>query len=106
MMNYVAITILSVIVVGLMEIIKNFLPANTSTKVKSGISLGLAVALPIVYGIAYKTGPFSIAANTLGVVGLTQTSYTFVLKLFKAAIDKLKANIDLGKIAEKTTEEK
>lgn len=105
-MNYVTIAILSIIVVGLMEVVKNFLPENTNAKVKSGISLVLALALPIVYGIAYKVDPFSIVANTFGVVGLTQTSYNFVLKLFKAAIEKLKANIDLNKVVETATEGK
>lgn len=92
-MNFVVIGFISVVVVGIMEVVKNFLPANVNAKVTSAISLGLAVVLPVGYGIVMKSDPLTIVMSVIGVVGLTQTSYNFVLKLLKTLIEKLKANV-------------
>ena len=92
-MNFVVIGFISVVVVGIMEVVKNFLPANVNAKVTSAISLGLAAVLPVGYGIVMKSDPFTIVMSVIGVVGLTQTSYNFVLKLLKTLIEKLKTNV-------------
>lgn len=92
-MNYFIIGFISVVVVGIMEVVKKFLPENVNAKVVSAISLVIGIILPIGYGIATKTAVLNIAMNTIGVVGLTQTSYNFVFKLFKALIEKLKSNV-------------
>ena len=92
-MNYFIIGFISVVVVGIMEVVKKFLPENVNAKVVSAISLVIGILLPIGYGIATKTALLNIAMNTIGVVGLTQTSYNFVFKLFKALIEKLKSNV-------------
>lgn len=92
-MNYFVIGFISVVVVGIMEVVKKFLPENVNAKVVSAISLIIGILLPIGYGIATKTALLNIAMNTVGVVGLTQTSYNFVFKLFKALIEKLKSNV-------------
>ena len=92
-MNYFVIGFISIVVVGIMEVMKKFLPENVNAKVTSAISLGLGILLPIGYGIVTKTTPLSIIMYAVGVVGLTQTSYNFVFKLFKALIEKLKSSI-------------
>lgn len=92
-MNYFVIGFISVVVVGIMEVVKKFLPENVNAKVVSAISLVIGILLPIGYGIATKTAVLNIAMNTVGVVGLTQTSYNFVFKLFTALIEKLKSNV-------------
>lgn len=92
-MDYFVIGFISIVVVGIMEVVKRFLPENVNAKVTSAISLGLGILLPIGYGIVTKTAPFSIIMYAVGVVGLTQTSYNFVFKLFKALIEKLKTNV-------------
>ena len=92
-MNYFVIGFISVVVVGIMEVVKKFLPENVNAKVVSAISLAIGILLPIGYGIATKAAVLNIAMNTIGVVGLTQTSYNFVFKLFKALIEKLKSNV-------------
>ena len=92
-MNFVIIGFISVVVVGVMEVVKNFLPATVDKKVTSAISLGLAAVLPVGYGIVMKADPLTIVMSVIGVVGLTQTSYNFVLKLLKTLIEKLKANV-------------
>lgn len=91
-MNYFVVGFISIVVVGIMEVVKKFLPENVNAKVTSAISLGLGILLPVGYGTVTKTAPLSIIMYTVGVVGLTQTSYNFVFKLFKALIEKLKAN--------------
>ena len=92
-MNYFVVGFISIIVVGIMEVVKKFLPENVNTKVTSAISLGLGILLPVGYGIVTKTAPLSIVMYAVGVVGLTQTSYNFVFKLLKTLIEKLKSSI-------------
>lgn len=92
-MNYFVVGFISIVVVGIMEVVKKFLPENINAKVTSAISLGLGILLPIGYGIVTKTAPLSIIMYAVGVVGLTQTSYNFVFKLLKTLIEKLKANV-------------
>lgn len=92
-MNYFVVGFISIVVVGIMEVVKKFLPENINAKVTSAISLGLGILLPIGYGIVTKTAPLSIIMYAIGVVGLTQASYNFVFKLFKVLIEKLKANV-------------
>lgn len=92
-MNYFVVGFISIVVVGIMEVVKKFLPENVNAKVTSAISLGLGILLPIGYGIVTKIAPLSIIMYAVGVVGLTQTSYNFVFKLFKALIEKLKSSI-------------
>ena len=92
-MNYFVVGFISIVVVGIMEVVKKFLPENVNAKVTSAISLGLGILLPVGYGIVTKTAPLSIIMYAVGVVGLTQTSYNFVFKLFKALIEKLKSSI-------------
>lgn len=91
-MNYFVIGFISIVVVGIMEVVKKFLPENVNAKVTSAISLGLGILLPIGYGIVTKIAPLSIIMYVAGVVGLTQTSYNFVFKLLKTLIEKLKSN--------------
>ena len=92
-MNYFVVGFISIVVVGIMEVVKKFLPENVNAKVTSAISLRLGILLPVGYGIVTKTAPLSIIIYAVGVVGLTQTSYNFVFKLFKALIEKLKSSI-------------
>lgn len=92
-MNYFVVGFISIVVVGIMEVVKKFLPENVNAKVTSAISLGLGILLPVGYGIVTKTAPLSIIMYAVGVVGLTQTSYNFIFKLFKALIEKLKSSI-------------
>lgn len=91
-MNYFVVGFISIVVVGIMEVVKKFLPENVNAKVTSAISLGLGILLPVGYGIVTKTAPLSIIMYAVGVVGLTQTSYNFVFKLLKTLIEKLKSN--------------
>ena len=92
-MNYFVVGFISIVVVGIMEVVKKFLPENVNAKVTSAISLGLGILLPVGYGIVTKTAPLSIIIYAVGVVGLTQTSYNFVFKLLKTLIEKLKSSI-------------
>ena len=50
-MDYFVIGFISIVVVGIMEVVKRFLPENVNAKVTSAISLGLGILLPIGYGI-------------------------------------------------------
>lgn len=95
--NVTVILIASTIVVGLVELIKVFLPENFNSKILAAISLAVSIGAGI--GISFAFGlktAIEIISNTFAVVGLVQTSYNFVLKLFRMYIEKIKAGIEAG----------
>lgn len=92
-MQFLTIGFISLIVIGLMEVVKNFLPENLNKKITTTISLVIGIAIPVGFGIVSKSGIIEIVLTTFGVVGLTQTTYNFILKLFKTLNDKIKATI-------------
>jgi hypothetical protein len=92
-MQFLTIGFISLIVIGLMEVVKNFLPENVNKKITTIISLAIGIVIPVGFGIVSKSGIIEIVLTTIGVVGLTQTTYNFILKLLKTLIDKIKATI-------------
>lgn len=93
MLNFLIICFISAVVVGLMEAIKVFLPKDFSAKITAIISLALSVIVAVGFGIIAKFSVLDIIVNTVGVLGLVQTSYNFVLKLLKKLIEKIQASI-------------
>ena len=83
-------------VVGLMEIVKKYLPANTSAKVKTTISLVASVVVPVVLGFAGLGGKLTVLqyiGAAFGTVTLVQVAYNFVLSLLKSLSERLKAGV-------------
>lgn len=92
--NYTLILIATIAVVGIMELLKNFLPEDINSKILTGISLGLSIVAGVGFSFALGvTGVLSIIGNTAAVIGLVQTSYNFVLKLILQIIEKIKEEI-------------
>lgn len=92
--NITVILFASTIVVGLVELIKVFLPENFNSKILAAISLVISIGAGI--GISFAFGlktAVEIISNTFAVVGLVQTSYNFVWKLFHMYIEKIKMGI-------------
>lgn len=93
MLNFLIICFISAVVVGLMEAIKVFLPKDFNAKITAIISLALSFIVAVGFGIIAKFSVLDIVVNTVGVLGLVQTSYNFVLKLLKKLIEKIQASI-------------
>lgn len=93
MFNFLIICFISAVVVGLMEAIKVFLPKDFNAKITTIISLALSFIVAVGFGIIAKFSVLDIVVNTVGVLGLVQTSYNFVLKLLKKLIEKIQASI-------------
>lgn len=93
MFNFFVICFITLVVVGLMEAVKVFLPKDFSPKITTIISLSLSLIITIGFGIIAKFSVLDIIVNTVGVLGLVQTSYNFVLKLLKKLIEKIQASI-------------
>lgn len=93
MFNFFVICFITLVVVGLMEAVKVFLPKDFSPKITAIISLSLSLIITIGFGIIAKFSVLDIIVNTVGVLGLVQTSYNFVLKLLKKLIEKIQASI-------------
>lgn len=88
------ITLASMVVVGIMEVIKTFLPEGTGAKAKSVISLVLSVLASVGFGYFLRLDGQTIIASTFGTVGLVQSSYNFVLKLVSSVIERIKGKIE------------
>ena len=83
-------------VVGLMEIVKKYLPENTSDKVKTTISLVASIVVPVVLGVTGLGGKLTAiqyVGAAAGTVALVQVAYNFVLSLLKAITSKLKTEV-------------
>lgn len=93
MFNFLIICFISAVVVGLMEAIKVFLPKDFNAKITTIISLALSFIVAVGFGIIAKFSVLDIVVNTVGVLGLVQTSYNFVLKLLKKLIEKIQTSI-------------
>jgi len=93
MFNFFVICFITLVVVGLMEAVKVFLPKDFSPKITAIISLSLSLIITIGFGIIAKFSVLDIIVNTVGVLGLVQTSYNFVLKLLKKLIEKIQTSI-------------
>ena len=109
---YFAIGFISIVVIGIMEAVKKFLPENTSTKIKSIISLAISfvfgILLSVGEGIIFKFNAMAIITVAISVIGLTQTSYNFVFKFLNILLEKMKLNTSkelVDKVTDKTTDE-
>ena len=108
---YFAIGFISIVVIGIMEAVKKFLPENTSTKIKSVISLAISfvfgILLSVGEGIIFKFNAMTIITVAISVIGLTQTSYNFVFKFLNILLEKMKLNTSkelVDKVTDKTTD--
>ena len=77
----------SIATVGIMEAVKALAP-NISSKLKTIISLVLSIGLSIGFGLLNKMDITQITTLTAYSIGMTQTSYNFILKQFKDFIEK------------------
>lgn len=109
---YFAIGFISIVVIGIMEAVKKFLPENTNTKIKSVISLAISfvfgILLSVGEGIIFKFNAMAIITVAISVIGLTQTSYNFVFKFLNILLEKMKLNTSkelVDKVTDKTTDE-
>ena len=109
---YFAIGFISIVVIGIMEAVKKFLPENTSTKIKSVISLAISfvfgILLSVGEGIIFKFNAITIITVAISVIGLTQTSYNFVFKFLNILLEKMKLSTSkelVDKVTDKATDE-
>lgn len=93
MFNVTLISIASLATIGIVELIKIFLPANTNAKIKAVISLVLSVGSTVGFGLLMKQNALTIIMSGIAVVGLVQCSYDFILKLLKTKIEDIKARV-------------
>lgn len=94
-MNFTVILTAALVVVGVMELVKKFLPETVSAKVQAIISLVLSAVAGIGFSLAFGiTTPLLVIENTAAVIGLVQTSYNFVLKLLREQIKNVEANVE------------
>lgn len=94
MFNITLIIAASLTTIGIIELIKVFLPENTSAKVKGLISLVISIGATIGFGFLLKNSFQTILLSSIVTVGLVQSSYNFILKLLKSKIEDIKVRIE------------
>ena len=94
MFNITLMTIVSLVTIGIVELIKVFLPENASSKIKGIISLVISIAGSIGIGVLLNYDTRTIILSTVGTVGLVHCYYDFILNLLKSKIEQLKLKIE------------
>lgn len=94
MFNITLMTIVSLVTIGIVELIKVFLPENAGSKIKGIISLVISVAGSIGFGVLLNYDTRTIILSTVGTVGLVNCYYDFILKLLKSKIEQIKLKIE------------
>lgn len=94
MFNITLMTIVSLVTIGIVELIKVFLPENAGSKIKGMISLVISVAGSIGFGLLLNYDTRTIVLSTVGTVGLVHCYYDFILKLLKSKIEQIKLKIE------------
>ena len=94
MFNITLMTIVSLVTIGIVELIKVFLPENAGSKIKGMISLAISVAGSIGFGVLLNYDTRTIILSTIGTVGLVHCYYDFILKLLKSKIEQIKLKIE------------
>ena len=94
MFNITLMTIVSLVTIGIVELIKVFLPENAGSKIKGMISLVISIAGSIGFGVLLNYDTRTIVLSTVGTVGLVHCYYDFILKLLKSKIEQIKLKIE------------
>lgn len=94
MFNITLMTIVSLVTIGIVELIKVFLPENAGSKIKGMISLVISIAGSIGFGVLLNYDTRTIILSTVGTVGLVHCYYDFILKLLKSKIEQIKLKIE------------
>ena len=94
MFNITLMTIVSLVTIGIVELIKVFLPENAGSKIRGMISLIISVAGSIGFGVLLNYDTRTIILSTVGTVGLVHCYYDFILKLLKSKIEQIKLKIE------------
>lgn len=94
MFNITLMTIVSLVTIGIVELIKVFLPENAGSKIKGMISLVISITGSIGFGVLLNYDTRTIILSTVGTVGLVHCYYDFILKLLKSKIEQIKLKIE------------
>lgn len=90
-------------IVGLIELLKNVLPAKVkeNTVVMTSISSLISLVAGVGYGILFvkDVTPIQLVLFGLGEAGIVQVCYDTLLKTFKAVVAKLKANATIDELS-------
>lgn len=87
------VIIASIIAIGLVEVVKNFLPDSLDSKIKTiiGIAIELAVAVVFVILLGGGVSIFAKIAVILATVSVSQLFYEVIIRLLNKLVDFLKS---------------
>lgn len=97
MLNFVFTAVVAAIVgVGLVDVVKNFIPETLPTFVKTIISVVIEAVVALAFFLVFPIGESVVGKILAGVfevataVGIAQVGYGYIAKLIKAIVEKLK----------------
>lgn len=91
----VGAVVFATIAVGLVEVIKNFLPESLNSKIKAVISLAVEVIVAVVGGILIANdGAGAVVLTVIGTVALAQLFYTSIIALIQKLTKFLKSKTE------------
>lgn len=84
--------IFAIIAVGLVEVVRNFLPTTLSSKVVTLISLGVEVVVAVIGAVLVRNNGFeAIILSIIGTISFSQLFYTAIVSLIKKLTDFLQS---------------
>lgn len=91
----VSVVIASFIAIGLVEVVKNFLPENMSSKVKAIIGIGVEAVVAVMFVISFGQGltVFAKIATVISTIAVSQLLYENLVNLLKRLADYLKSKV-------------
>lgn len=87
-------TVFGCIAVGLVEVIKGFLPETVGSKAKETIALIVEAVVAVVGAVLVRTdGAAAVVITVIGTIALSQLFYTNVVALTKKLTEFLKSKV-------------
>lgn len=87
-----AALVLSIVSVGLIQVVKTFLPESTGTIAKALIALGIEVVIAAVGAFAiYRAGVVAVIVEVLATIAFSQLFFEVIVSLLDKLADFLKS---------------
>lgn len=89
----ITVLIAAFISVGLVDVVKNYLPEETGAKTKTTVSVIIAAIVGGLLGFVLDKGVITIIAVVIGSIATANNGYNYLLSLIKKLKDYIEAKI-------------
>lgn len=86
--------VFAAVAVGLVEVVKNFLPKDLNSKIKTVIAIVIEVVVAVVGAILIKNdGAGAVVITAIGTVALAQLFYEIIVNFINKLVEFLKSRV-------------